>query len=329
MSFVSRLKRILGRERRLGLVLGSGGARGLAHIGVLKVLEEAGIPLHCVVGSSAGALVGGLYCAGTSPAKLAGLFGNLSRKDVARILLPTMGQGGIVDGRRVKRFIEPYAGGKSIEDLSPSFACVATDLFSGKRVVFDRGDLMESIRASISIPGIFTPVICGDRVLVDGGVVDPLPIRLAFEMGATCAIVVRVGRRFSFERQVAKRECVFQDDDTELKPGDRVEEVEEVENVENVDWLRSSFRRIVASHRMARDEASITPPIVEIILSTLAIYDYRLSELSIKSAGDHILVEPSLPEIEILDFHKGSQAIAAGEEAMRARIAELERFRKR
>jgi NTE family protein len=264
-----------------------------------------------------------MYCAGTSPAKLEDHFGSLSRKNVARILLPTMGQGGIVDGRRAKRFIEPYAGGKSIEDLLPRFACVATDLFSGKRIVFDRGDLMESIRASMSIPGLFTPVICGDRVLVDGGVVDPLPIRLAFDMGATCAIVVRVGRRFSFERQMAERECVFEDGDTEPKPGDRVEEVDEAESV---DWLRSSLRRMVANHRMAKDEASITPPIVEIILSTLAIYDYRLSELSIKSAGDHMLIEPSLPEIEILDFHKGSQAIAAGEEAMRSRLSELDRF---
>ena len=323
MSFVSRIKRAFRGERRIGLVLGSGGARGLAHIGVLKVLEEAGIPIHCIVGSSAGAMVGGLYCAGTSPAKLEELFGNFTRKDVARILLPTMGAGGIVDGRRVMRIIEPYAGGKSIEELSPRFACVATDLFSGKRVVFQSGDLMESIRASISIPGIFTPVICGDRVLVDGGVVDPLPIKLAFDMGATCAIVVRVGRRFSLESPAAEKECVFQNGDTEPVPGDRVEEVEEVSNV---DWLRSSLRRIVTNHGMVKNGERITPPIVEIILSTLAIFDYRLSELAIQSAGRHILIEPSLPDIEILDFHKGSEIIAAGEEAMRACMSELNRF---
>jgi len=321
MKFISRLKRIFGRERRLGLVLGAGGARGLAHIGVLKVLEEAGIPIHCVVGCSAGALVGGLYCAGTRPATLEELLGNFSRKDVARILLPTMGHGGIVDGRRVNRIIEPYAGGRSIEGLSPRFACVATDLFAGKRIVFRSGDLMESIRSSISLPGLFTPVVCGDRVLVDGGVVDPLPIKLAFELGATCAIVVRVGRRFSIERALTERECVFENGDAKPEPGDRIGEAEAVDGG---DWLRSSYKRIVGDRGTAKDGAKITPPIIQSVLATLAIFDYRLSELAIQSAGDHLLIEPSLPEIEILDFHKGSQAIAAGEEAMRARLAELD-----
>jgi len=296
MSLVSRLKKIFRGERRLGLVLGSGGARGLAHIGVIKVLEEAGIPLHCVVGASAGAFVGGLYCAGTSPAKLSELVGDLSIKEVARLLLPTRGPGGIVDGRRLTKLIEPYAGGRKIEDLSPVFACVATDLISGKRVVFKKGNLMEAIRASISIPGLFTPVICGDRILVDGGIVDPLPIRLAFELGANFALVVRVGRRYTREGGQAKGEAVPADvNDAEVGPGECVREFEE----------------------------RVAPPIIEIVLSTLSLYDHRLSELCLRGAGEHILIQPKMPGIEILDFHKGGQAVAAGEKAMRERLPEL------
>lgn len=295
MSFVTRLKGIFGRESRLGLVLGSGGARGLAHIGVLKVLEEVGIPLHCVVGTSAGALVGGLYCAGATPGELEDLLGGFSLKGVARILLPTSGEGGIVDGRRIKKLIEPYAGEKAIEELSPRFACAATDLTSGEEVVFRSGDLLESIRASISIPGLFTPVRCGDRLLIDGGVVDPLPIRLAFELGATFAIVVRVGRKYS-RAPGLEGDCIL---------GNEKGEEEKIE------------RRMQV------------PSATEVLLTTLSIYDFRLSQHSIRSAKDHILIQPSLPGIEILDFHKGAQAIAAGEEAMRARLSELGRFRRR
>jgi len=297
MAFLSRFKRMFGgdREQKLGLVLGSGGARGLAHVGVLKVLSDAGIPIHCIVGTSAGAMVGGMYCAGTAPAKLAELFGDLSRKDVARMLLPTRGPGGIVDGRRVKQFIEPYVKGRTIEELSPRFACVATDLASGEEVVFKSGDLLESIRASISIPGLFTPVSCRDRLLVDGGVVDPLPIWLAFELGADFAVIVRVGRKYSRAPEL-EGGCAF---------GERAEAGED-------------------------DEAGAKmPSTTEVLLTTLSIYDYRLSQQCLKNAGDHILIQPEMPGIEILDFHKGGQAIAAGEKAMRARLGELKRFRKR
>jgi NTE family protein len=289
MSFILKLKRMLGNGRRLGLVLGSGGARGLAHIGVLRVLEEAGIPLHCVVGASAGAMVGGLYAGGTSPAKIEEVFGEFSLKGLARILLPTMGQGGIIDGRRIEKLMEPHASGKLIEDLPLKFACVATDISTGEKIVFKKGDLMEGIRASISIPGLLTPVVSGGRILVDGGVVDPLPIKLAFELGATFAIVVQVGRRYSHQP------------------------------APNGDSENDEKSAVVGSEKV------VIPSATEVLLSALSIYDYRLSELSLQDVDDHILVRPSLPGIEILDFHKGHQAIAAGENAMRARLPDIDR----
>ncbi len=293
MSFASRLKRIFGRETRLGLVLGSGGARGLAHIGVLTVLKEAGIPIHCIAGTSAGALIGGLYSAGNTPQALEELFGDISISETARLLIPSLSRGGLVDGKRIKRLIKPYTREKAIEELSPRFACVATDLYSGKRVVFRRGDLLESIRASISIPGVFTPVICGDRVLVDGGVVDPLPVGLAFEMGATFVIAVRVNRQDAGGRSDDDQdECIFQGHE---------------------------------SKESEREKKGLTPPVLEIILSTTSIYERRLSELNVGKPGKRMIIEPALAGIEILDFHKGRRAIDAGAKAMRERLPEIAR----
>ncbi len=293
MSFMERLRDIFARKKRLGLVLGSGGARGLAHIGVLKVLDEAGIPLHCLVGTSAGALVGGLYCAGTPPGAIEDLLGGFSLKGVARMLIPTRGQGGIVDGKRVEKIIKPYVGGRTIEELSPRFACVATDLTSGEEVVFRSGELLGAIRSSISIPGLFTPVLCGDKILVDGAVVNPLPIELAFELGADFAIVVHVGRPYMLGLKTQEADCSQDGRDPSEEDGDGRNGV---------------------------------PSAVEVLLSALSIYDQHLSEWSISRAGKHLLVRPVLEGIDSLDFHKGDLAIASGEEAMRTALPELERL---
>jgi NTE family protein len=322
MSFIARLKEMLGRKRRIGLVLGAGGARGFAHIGVLKVLEEAGIPIHCIAGTSAGAMAGGLYATGMKAREIEEALGDISIQRLAKLFLPTLGAGGIVDGRRVKKLLEPYAGGRLIEHLAIPFACVATDLYTGERVVFTSGDLLKSIRASISIPGLFTPVRIDDRILVDGGVVDPLPIRLVYEMGATCAIVVRVDRQYFREIDPA----VKKDDDPE-------------ESVSGLDvngeismgggrraWFRNPLRWLARGYGGAEEDRALTPPVMDVLLSILSIHDHQLSELSVREAGRHVLVAPVLADIEMLDFHKGRKGIAAGEAAMRAKLSDIERL---
>lgn len=317
MSFIAGLKKILGRKRRIGLVLGSGGARGFAHIGVLKVLEEAGIPIHCIAGSSAGALVGGLYATGMKAQTIEEELGDLSIHRLARLFLPTRGPGGIVDGRRVKKLLEPYAGGRSIEHLPIPFACVATDLSSGESVIFDRGDLLRSIRASISIPGIFTPVRIDGRVLVDGGVVNPLPIRLAFDMGADVAIVVKVQRRPSRKgRHIANPAHSDEDSISELDGASQSSFDEAARS-----WFRNPLRWLAGEREGG--EKQLAPPVLDVLLSILSIHDQQMSEMSLREAGTHVLVEPDLASVEILDFHKGHRAIAAGEEAMRNRLSEL------
>lgn len=175
---------------KIGLALGSGSARGLAHIGVLKALEENNIHADMISGSSAGALIGGLYCSGIEP----NMIKNLAIQIDKRLWMDfSMPKRGIVKGEKIEEILKIITGGKKIEDLDRKMAIVATDLNSAEEVVFDSGPIYKAIRASISIPGFFEPVEYDGNLLVDGGVVDRVPISVLKDMGADIVIAVDVG----------------------------------------------------------------------------------------------------------------------------------------
>jgi NTE family protein len=175
---------------RVGLALGSGGARGLAHIGVIKVLEEEKIPIHCIAGSSIGSLIGAFYASGMSPEMMKKLALHLKKKHWLDLTVPKMG---FVAGIKIKEMVRILTKGKGIEELSLPLSIVATDLVNGERVVFTRGPIAEAVRASISIPGIFVPEEIDGRLLIDGGVIDRVPIQALKEMGVDVIIGVDVG----------------------------------------------------------------------------------------------------------------------------------------
>ncbi|BDG48157.1 esterase [Parageobacillus sp. KH3-4] len=174
---------------KIGLALGSGGARGFAHLGVIKVLEEEKIPIACIAGSSIGALVAALYASGLGLDRLYRLARSFRRNDYIDFTIPKMG---LIAGKRITEFIRLLTKGKKIEELSIPVAIVATDLQTGQKVVFRRGDVARAVRASISIPGIFVPERVDGRLLVDGGVVDRVPVSVARAMGADIVIAVDV-----------------------------------------------------------------------------------------------------------------------------------------
>nr|WP_263328123.1 patatin-like phospholipase family protein [Neobacillus sp. Marseille-Q6967] len=176
---------------KIGLALGSGGARGFAHLGVIKALKDAGIPIDLVAGSSMGALVGSFYGAGIDLDRLYKLSTAFKRKYFLDFTVPKMG---FIAGKRVKEFIKVFTHGKNIEDLSIPLGIVATDLLTGEKVVFKKGPIAEAVRASISIPGILVPEKYDGRILVDGGVSDRVPVSVAKEMGADIVIAVDVSR---------------------------------------------------------------------------------------------------------------------------------------
>ncbi|WNF24367.1 patatin-like phospholipase family protein [Mesobacillus jeotgali] len=174
---------------KIGLALGSGGARGFAHLGVIKVLKDEGIPIDLIAGSSMGALVASFYGAGLDVDRLYKLSRVFKRKYYLDFTVPKMG---FIAGKRVKELIRIFTHGKMIEELDIPIGIVATDLMSGEKVVFKNGPVAEAVRASIAIPGIFVPEKLGGRLFVDGGVVDRIPVSVAKEMGADIVIAVDV-----------------------------------------------------------------------------------------------------------------------------------------
>lgn len=176
-------------EPKIGLALGSGGARGFAHLGVIKVLEEERIPIDYIAGSSMGALVAALYASGLGIDRLYKLAKAFRRNDFIDMTIPKMG---LIAGKRIKEFIRLITKGKRIEELPIPIAIVATDLQKCEKVVFKSGSVADAVRASISIPGIFVPEVVNGRMLVDGGVVDRIPVSVAREMGADIVIGVDV-----------------------------------------------------------------------------------------------------------------------------------------
>lgn len=179
------------KKPRIGLALGSGASRGLAHIGVIKTLQDNGIKPDFVSGSSIGAMIGAFYCCGVDMDMLS----NICKKMKSDIWMdPAVSKKGILAGKKAEEFIRLLTKNKKIEDLEIPIRIVATDLVKSERYIFSTGYIWKAVRASISIPGIFSPVEIGDTVLVDGGVLDRVPVSLVKDMGADLVIAVDVAR---------------------------------------------------------------------------------------------------------------------------------------
>jgi len=177
------------RPPRIGLALGGGAARGFAHIGVIQVLEENGIRPDLVTGTSAGSLVAALYASGRSGAELAALADSMDESAFADWAFPGRG---MLRGEALARYVREHTGGLRIEQMKTPLGIVATDLDSGQGILFQNGDPGVAVRASSAVPAVFQPVRIGSREYVDGGLVAPVPVRYARQMGAELVIAVDI-----------------------------------------------------------------------------------------------------------------------------------------
>ncbi|MEY3792788.1 MAG: hypothetical protein RLZZ521_116 [Pseudomonadota bacterium] len=179
------------RVPKFGLALGGGAARGFAHVGVIQVLEEAGIKPDYVVGTSAGSLVAAFYASGKNGAQLQQLSETMDEATITDWTIPLLSRG-MMRGDALARYVNSKTGNQKIEDLPMSLGIVATDLQTGQGVLFQRGDLGTAVRASSSVPSVFEPVKIGTREFVDGGLVSPVPVRFARQMGAEFVLAVDI-----------------------------------------------------------------------------------------------------------------------------------------
>ena len=179
------------RPLKIGLALGGGAARGFAHVGVIAVLEEAGLKPQLVVGTSAGSLVAALYASGKTSAQLQQTALNMEEVAITDWMLPIFGRG-MFRGEALARYVNDLVAGRLIENMAIPLGIVATDLNSGQAVLFQRGDTGTAVRASSAVPAVFVPVKISGREYVDGGLVSPVPVRFARQMGADIVVAVDI-----------------------------------------------------------------------------------------------------------------------------------------
>jgi len=311
---------------RVGLVLGSGGSRGIVHIPILESLRDLGIPVDLIAGSSIGAAIAGVYAAGSLEKLRLDLL-SMKRDDFLRYFDPALSRAGLFAGKKAVSFLSRYIARQTvIEDLPIPLGIVATDYDSGRPIVFRKGNLLEAIRASISIPGIFTPARFGGALLIDGGVANPLPINVAKDMGADLTIAVSLhpalGRLglipFKGHRPVGRG--------TSRAPS-KVPRVEKVlhnliESGRGEGWLKAADQWL-HSRRGAAEKQRPLPNLFEIIARTVDIMEYTESLLMLASHPPTVLIDFNFPEIGTLDFAKSGFLLEEGLKAVNAKKKEL------
>lgn len=199
------------KKIRIGLALGGGAARGFAHIGVIKALEAQGIYPEIVVGTSAGSVVGAMYAAGNSGFDLQKMAMDMDEASISDWALPLFGKSsGVLKGEALQSYVNKAVHNVPMEKLKVRFGAVATDLKSGQPILFQRGNTGQAVRASSSVPSVFQPVVIGGRSYVDGGLVAPVPVRYAKEMGADFVIAVNISTQTEAQASVSSVEVLLQ-----------------------------------------------------------------------------------------------------------------------
>ncbi len=311
------------RAPRLGLALGSGSARGWAHIGVLQVLDEEGIRPDIVCGSSIGALVGAAYAAGELQRFTEWVQG-LGMRDVFGFMDFNI-TGGMLKGEKLIAFWRRNFADFDIDQSPLPFGAVATDLHSGAEVWLRHGSIADAVRASIALPGLFTPVMRDDgRLLVDGGLVNPVPASLARAMGADIVIAVDLNSDI-LHRHMRPLAVVRETQTTEPLPVDVTPEPA-AEPARNADWVRRlKFWSPDAGAAPVAAPAPV-PSVLDVVMTSVNIMQMRITRSRMAGDPPEVVVAPALANLGLLDFHRSGEAIAEGRRAAQASLPQLRRF---
>jgi len=289
---------------RIGIALSGGGAAAMAHIGVLEELSAAGIGIGCVAGTSAGAMVGAAFAAG----KLAAFRDTmcaLTRGRVLRLFDPTWPRTGLLEGRRSLELVQAYLGDR-IETLPIPFAAIATDLHSGKEVILRDGDVVEAIRASIAFPGLFTPLRSRGCLLADGGLVNPVPVDIAHQLGAEFVIAVSTLNvpDGSLPNGRARRGLTQQ-------------------------WLDRLLTRQAPSPTTPATGEGPSPNqdadlgLIDVLSRASAVVQAQIAAARLREQPPDCLISVPTGSIGMFDFHRTAEATAAGREAARQALPDL------
>ena len=307
----------------IALVLGGGAARGWAHIGVIHELADMGVVPDMVVGTSVGSVVGGAYASGHLE-QFEQWISGLGRVDIIRLLDAKMTGGGFLQGNSLMSAIKKRIGDPKIEDLAMPFACVATELGTGREVWLREGSLLDACRASIALPGMFAPSrMKEDQLLLDGGLVNPVPVSLARAMGGDVVIAVNlngdlIGRHFFVH--AAREELTDEDSERALA------EIEEKDTM-IAKWaakMKTGFGvRLDSYISSLRKKESPDPGLFDVIAGSVDIMQDRITRSRMAGEPPDIHITPKLSHVGLMEFDRASESIAEGREATRREREEI------
>jgi len=292
---------------RIGLALGGGAARGWAHVGVIRGLEEAGLVPDVVAGTSVGAIVGAMYCSG----HLGGFerwVRRLTRREMLSYLDLAVASGGFFEGRRLAERFRSALGELDFDSLHIPLGIVATELYSGHERWLRSGDVGAAIRASISLPGLFTPVRHDGEWLVDGGLVNPVPVSLCHAMGADVVIAVNLNGGL-VGRHLRRGEAEPPPPEAQPGAGDDEGWLERLSS-----GLRDPAALLPAQFR--RGSADAPPGLFDVIATAINVMQDRITRSRMAGDPPELLITPRLAHIALLEFYRAAEVIDEGQRAV-------------
>ena len=312
---------------KIGLALGSGSARGLAHVGVILALEAYNIPIDIIAGTSIGSVIGGLYASGATIRQLEEVALSIKKSKTLFLIDPVFPHSGLISGDRIEKMLNQFAiKDKTFDDLSIPFAAVATEIENGAEVINNQGKVIDAVRASISIPGIFTPVKYQDYYLVDGGVVNPVPVDVVQMMGADIIIAVSLAK-------ISPYTAVLMID----KETGHLKEVENLEDLKINKEENPKFKDTEGIIPLVEEEKGFIketieqvtskfegPNLLEIINQSTDIMESKITDQYLEGA-DVLIVPFGIKEINLFDFDEAEILIKGGIMATLINIPEIKR----
>ena len=305
------------RKPRIGLALGSGSARGWAHIGAIHALEERGVKPDIICGSSIGALVGAAYASGQLD-KLEQWCTSLAWTTVVR-LMDISWSGGLIRGARLFNLFNTILDDVDIDQLSVPYGAVATELGSGREIWLRHGKMLDAVRASCAMPGIFRPAVRDGVLLVDGGLVNPVPVSMCRALGADVVIAIDLswGKLGVYRNRKLEKEADKGGEksiDRDALPDSTVDMPVAPREVPG--WLGKLGRGWVARAAKNVEEQVRMPSILEVFTTSLDIVEMRVARSRLSGDPADVLLTPLLPGFRTMDFHRSKEAIEEGRAAV-------------
>ncbi|BHH82129.1 patatin-like phospholipase family protein [Desulforhopalus sp. 52FAK] len=314
----------MGARKKVGLVLGSGASRGWAHIGVIRALEEAGVRIDYIAGCSVGAYVGAVYASGNL-ISLENFIRNMDGKKIFSYFDVVFPRAGLLNGKkRVQELFSMHTDAEDFADLATPLMMVATDLERGKKVVLKSGSILNALRATMSYPGLFEPVRMDGRWLVDGGLVDPVPVGLARVMGADLTIAVDLNSRIVSR----STDCRDRVDLAVPEKIDHSEPLSEGGNMHDLvkkmsDYYENIEKRLLQKTTGLLHRETAAPDIIDTVMTSVGIMQERITRINLAVDQPDILIQPRLGELKMMNFDQVEHTIAEGYIAAREQVEDI------